>query len=347
MDALSRAMEMTGVTLPDGVEGIHILYAIIAVLVALVLVVMVVRRKRRSSSVVESESPAPVIEVSPTEPEVLEIIADQPETVPEGAWPKTGVLARLSGIANGDPMLKEELISARQLLDDGNMETAVEALAQIGDMEHKAGRDLRSKADERLSGAVDIHLVSGELKLSAGDAKGAVEQFAHAIETVPRGNSMLLAECLNRYGAATYQEGELDASAKSFKRAARILERIRGVNHPDVATAISNQAMLHYTRGDLAAAEPLYQRALEIDEAALGEDSHEVATDLNNLALLLKKQERYDEALPLLERSIRIKEDQLEPDHPSLITGRHNYDSLLSQMEPPEEAEVHETQAES
>jgi tetratricopeptide (TPR) repeat protein len=351
MDALSRALELLGLSLPEGVRGPNFLYAVGVVVAALILGFVIVRTRRRARRL---SKPAPVIDslppnVEPPPPAVPEREDETPIPVvdPTTAVPsENDPLVRLTDVENNDPDLKEELNATRQLLNDGNTVTAVESLSRIGQMEHDAGRDLRRQADERLSGAATIHLVSGDLKLSTGDTDGSITQYAEAIETVPRGHDALLAECLNKHGAAAYTGGHLDVAMSSFKRAARILERIRGLNHPDVATAISNLAMLHYTRGDLAAAEPLYRRALEIDEATLGEGSHEVATDLNNMALLFKKQDRLEEAEPLFERALKIKEQQFDAGHPSLITGLKNYAGLLRDMGRTEEAEAYEARAE-
>ena len=344
MDALSRALELIGISLPNPVPVLG------GVLIIALIVALVIRQKRAARRL---SKPAPVIDKLPPNMEMANAetgVSDERQEPALGTpvsdipLPSDHAFSRLSGL---DDSLSTELTAARQLLDDGNVSTAIEALSRRGEMEQGAGRDLRRQADARLSGAATIHLVSGDLKLANDDVVGAMAEYGEAIEAVPRGRDTLMAECLNKHGAAAYAAQDLDTAAASFKRAARIIERIRGLNHPDVATAISNLAMLHYVRGDLAAAEPLYSRALEIDESSFGKNATEVATDLNNMALLYQKQGRLDDAEVLFARALSIKESQFDAGHPSLVTGLRNYAALLRDMDRGVEAEAYERRAEA
>ncbi len=237
--------------------------------------------------------------------------------------------ARIDEIEADDPALAQQMNAARVGLDSGQPQTAIDDLKNTAELEGRAGQELRRSAEQRLKNATFAHVVAGDLEQAACRAEVAMEQYGLAIAVVPSGSDILLAECLNKHGMAAYGAGKINEATMSIKRALRVMERIKGLNSPDVASVLNNLAMLHYTRGDLAAAEPLYRRALAIDEETAGETSAAVATDLNNLALLLNKSKRFEEAEPLFKRALAIKEQVFEVGHPSLVTGQQNYAALL------------------
>ncbi len=252
-----------------------------------------------------------------------------------------------SGLGVGDDAVATSLSEARMALDGGSVDQAVAVLGAVGVAQSDAGRALRHQAEQRLMGATLARLVAGDLEMAAQNIPAAAEHYRDAIEAVPPGNDALLAECLNKHGTAMYRSRNAEAAAISFKRAAKLVERVKGANHPDVATALNNLAMLYYVTGEFVAAESLYKRALDIDEYALGPDATAVGTDLNNLALLYKKQERLEEAEPLMKRALEIKTKHFDPGHPSLVTGLRNYAALLRALGRDEEAESFEVRADA
>lgn len=246
-----------------------------------------------------------------------------------------------------DDDLEARLSPARTALAAGDLEQAVGVLVDLGDTEMDAGRALRRQSEQRLMSATLARIVAGDLEMAAQNAATAGEHYAQAVESVPPGNDALLAECLNKHGTAMFRSRNPDAGAISFRRAVKLIERVKGESHPDVATALNNLAMLYYAKGEYAAAEPLYERALGIDEQALGREATAVATDLNNLALLYKKQDRMQEAEPLMKRSLEIKSKHFDPGHPSLVTGLRNYAGMLRALGRDEEAESFDARADA
>lgn len=254
---------------------------------------------------------------------------------------------RLAEIAEARQSSEDELSDVLAALDAGRFDDALAALDKIGRETSEKGRATRQLAERQLTAATLARLVAGDLALAARDPETAERHYRLAIEALPAGAEALLAECLNKHGTAAYRADKLEVAAMSFRRAVKLLERLKGHQDPDVATALNNLAMLYYARGDLNAAEPLYRRALDIDETVTGENSTAVATDLNNLALLLKKQNRIAEAEPLLKRALEIKEQRLEAGHPSLLTGIKNYAAVLRLMKRDTEAEALDKRAEA
>ena len=332
MEEITRALDLIGITLPQGLSNISML-SLIGVGFAVVVVLWLLFRKKKQP---QSESVTPPalapVEAPQSNPADEAESGDKPEEQPIPDRPADAVDARLATLEGRGGDLAASVLSIRQLLESGDRETALETLRALGDSEHRAARDLRDRARTQSVGASTIKLATGDMCMGLEDFAAASQQFSQAIEALPREQDSMLAECLNKHGLASYHAGKLDDAASSFKRAGRVLERIRGLNHPDVATTLNNLAMVHQVRGDLAAAESLYQRALKIDEAAIGNEeggqSLDVAADLNNLALLYMNQHLYEDAAPLLQRSLDIKEALLDVDHPSLDTGRRNYAEL-------------------
>lgn len=255
---------------------------------------------------------------------------------------------RLAEIATADASDVEiigSLSDVASALDNGRFMEALEGLDGLGDTAATKGRETRERAERELTAAALARLVAGDLAMASREPESAERHYRLAIEALPSGADGLLAECLNKHGAAAYRADKLEIAAMSFRRAVKLLERLKGLQDPDVATALNNLAMLYYARGDLNAAEPLYRRALEIDEAVTGKNSAPVATDLNNLALLLKEQKRLDEAEPLLKRALEIKEQRLEDGHPSLLTGIKNYAAILRLLKREDEANALDARA--
>ena len=278
-------------------------------------------------------------------------VTDQHALIREYAGQLDDFRARI-GEVGGDPdatkgPLAAQVSDARTALDGGDVERAVTLLAAIGNAEVEAGRALRQQVDRHLMGATLSRLVAGDMEMATQNISAAADHYRCAIEAVPPGNETLLAECLNKHGTAMYRSRNAEAAAISFKRAVKLIERVKGPNDPDVATALNNLAMLYYIQREFSAAEPLYKRALAIDEYALGPEATAVGTDLNNLALLLKKQNRLEEAEPVMKRALAIKTKHFDPGHPSLNTGLRNYAGLLRALGREEEAESFEARADA
>ena len=86
-----------------------------------------------------------------------------------------------------------------------------------------------------------------------------------------------------------------------------ILEKVLGMDHPNVASSLNNLAELYRVQGHYAQAEPLYERSLVIREKVLGPDHLQVASSLENIAALYRATKRNEEAEPLEERAAHIR----------------------------------------
>jgi CHAT domain-containing protein len=104
-----------------------------------------------------------------------------------------------------------------------------------------------------------------------------------------------------------YQE-----SLQLLQRSLDILEKAYGVNHPEVATNLYNQAATYFFQGNSSKALSLSQRSLEIREKALGLEHPDVARNLRFQARLYQQQGDISRAIALRNRSLDIEERNLE-----------------------------------
>ncbi|HKQ08850.1 MAG TPA: tetratricopeptide repeat protein, partial [Blastocatellia bacterium] len=152
-------------------------------------------------------------------------------------------------------------------------------------------------------------------------------------------DSMEAASLLSKTGDYLSRRGRFSEASHLYQRSLKIIERIVGPDHPDVATGLTNLANLYRSQGKYAEAEPSLMRALEIRERVLGPDHPDVAVSTSNLANLYQAQGRYEEAESLYYRSLTINERSLGPEHPSVAISLNNLATLYREQAKYAEAE--------
>lgn len=110
------------------------------------------------------------------------------------------------------------------------------------------------------------------------------------------------------------------------------VEKAKGPDHPETASALNGLALYYLGLGDYGRAEPLLVRALAIRERSLGPDDLDVATSLNNLALCHADMGDYARAEPLYTRALAIREKKLEKDHPDIAASLNNLATLYQAL---------------
>jgi len=106
------------------------------------------------------------------------------------------------------------------------------------------------------------------------------------------------------------------------------ISRMKGEDHPDVATAIAGLAVVHRGLGDDAAAEQHYRHALRIREKALAPDHMATVVTLEQLSATCAARGNRAEALALLERALPTREAALGADHPTAAAIRERIAAL-------------------
>jgi tetratricopeptide (TPR) repeat protein/CHAT domain-containing protein len=125
-------------------------------------------------------------------------------------------------------------------------------------------------------------------------------------------------ERLERLAAEYYRHARYGEAEAVLAQVLNQRQKVQGLDHPEVATALNNLGLVHKVQGRFGKAETLYRQALAIREKALGPNHPEVAASLNNLGELYRAQGRHDDAEPLFRRALAISERALGPNHPDV-----------------------------
>jgi tetratricopeptide (TPR) repeat protein len=134
---------------------------------------------------------------------------------------------------------------------------------------------------------------------------------------------------LARAGEYFLGRAAYDEARPLLERALSIAEKVRGPEHPETATRLTNLAILLQEKGDLAGARPLLERALAIREKVFGSEHPDTGLSLNDLGLLLQDQGDLARARSLLERALAISNRVLGPTHPETAVSLNNFAGLL------------------
>jgi len=107
-------------------------------------------------------------------------------------------------------------------------------------------------------------------------------------------------------------------------KALKLLEKAKGLDHPDVATSLFNLGIIYEYMGDYIKAIELHQRALIIREKAFGVEHRETAASLNMLGVLCQYFGDLDMAAPFLLQAFSIRAKVLGVEHPFTASSANN-----------------------
>lgn len=192
-------------------------------------------------------------------------------------------------------------------------------------------------------------MAAGQQALSAKDYARAERIFSAALVKARRGGDDDLRVALTLTFLAQAYEGQrnfVDAEPR-YLEALRILRKVRGPNHPDVAAILNNLGVLHRMHGQYPEAEHYLKRALAIKEGARGASHPDVALTVMNLAELYVAKGEYDTAAGLYERSLDIYEDAYGHNALRVAQTLDRYVSLLRKAHRDDEADRLERRAEA
>lgn len=121
-----------------------------------------------------------------------------------------------------------------------------------------------------------------------------------------------------------------------FDRAAEIVRRTQGPQHPTAGIVANGQGLAAQALGDLDMAKLHYTRAYEIQAAALGEDNPVLLYSLGNLGELHRLHGDYDLALKSALGVLKIVESNYPPVHREVGTTKHNIATILREKGDPQ-----------
>ncbi len=140
------------------------------------------------------------------------------------------------------------------------------------------------------------------------DRARALLTEAVAIRRAAPGQALELSAAVGALGSIELARGQLEVATAHLEESLAIVEHELGPDHPEAATAISEQGGARHQLGDHAGALALNRRALAIRERALGPEHPDVAVSLVNIAVESKALGRMDEVEPAYLRALAIFE---------------------------------------
>lgn len=124
---------------------------------------------------------------------------------------------------------------------------------------------------------------------------------------------------LNYLGINYFTLQDYERTLDCFKRATKILVKLKGREHPDTLRMRSNVGVAMKRQGDLDSALKIYEEVLEDQKSVLGPRHHDVASTLLNIGSLLRDKGLYHEVLPRYQEALDIREEALakiDPEDP-------------------------------
>ncbi len=133
------------------------------------------------------------------------------------------------------------------------------------------------------------------------------------------------------YGQArsSWEKGDYARARPPLEQAVEALEKGRGREHLDLATALNNLALVEHYAGDYEESETHYRRSLAIRKNGLGLNDPLVGQSLNNLALLLHDRAKLQEAEDLARAALSVWREAYPEGHRELGTGFNNLGWIL------------------
>lgn len=192
-------------------------------------------------------------------------------------------------------------------------------------------------------------MAAGQQALTAEDYPRAERIFSAALVKARGGEGDELRVALTLTFLARAYEGQrkfIDAEPR-YLEALRIVQKVRGPDHPDAAAILNNLGVLNRMHGQYPEAEHYLKQALAVKEGAHGPSHPDIALTLLNLAQLHVAKDDYEAAVPLYERALGIYEMAYGPEDLRLADTLDRYVVLLRKIHRDDEADRLERRAES
>ena len=210
------------------------------------------------------------------------------------------------------------------------------------------GRGDRAAAEEALSAAIEttraepeMHREHADVLIRLGTLKQELGQPAQAEHLLTEALAVGERHVATDQTAVVVALNELSRfflRQSAFARAEPLLvrlldiKRVKGEQHPEVATVLAGLAVVRQGLGDYTSTEKLYRRALEIREKSLAPNHIAIATTLEHLGDTCAARGKLGEALALYQRALPMRERTLGVSHASVRKSRERIADLELQV---------------
>ena len=238
---------------------------------------------------------------------------------------------------------------------DGAGAEHASALLQMGAVKQEAGayleaEDLFRRAleiGERALGGENPALLPAITSLASAlilasrfdEAKPLVQRALAVSETGAAKNDPDLAIVLNELARLCLKQSAFELAEPLLLRMFA-LKRVKGEDHPEVATVLASLATVRQALGHHESAEQMWRRVLEIRERTLAPNHFALATALEHLGEACAARGKTGEALQLLQRAQTIRQLTLGAGHQSVRVSRDRIADLQLQAEGSLDSEV-------
>jgi tetratricopeptide (TPR) repeat protein len=144
---------------------------------------------------------------------------------------------------------------------------------------------------------------------------------------------------LSQLASVRVAQGRLAEAEPHLRRAATLLDRALGLEHPETLDVLARLGVLCGDRGKVAEAETLLRRVLSVREGSLGANHPLLSDDMVRLAALLRAKRRLEEAEALVDRSLDLLEARYGAGHPRLADALSLLCAIRFESGRPREAE--------
>lgn len=125
--------------------------------------------------------------------------------------------------------------------------------------------------------------------------------------------------------------GKLELAENHYHKALEIYERVRGLDHPEVAAMLNNLGALYIAQKDLEMAEVMHLRALGLRQKAYGGNHPDVAQSLSNLAVVYHSRQNWKKAGGYYRDALDLLGKQAKTDWEEYSIVLRNYADYLRQ----------------
>ncbi len=215
-----------------------------------------------------------------------------------------------------------------------------EAFEIAGDFYKNAGQNAEAAASfsealvtaSRAGAEPAAARLSAKLSLVQFEAGSPAEAFKSGREAIARFEALRdLSQhsmILNHLGAVARQLGDHGEAQASYERARDVATRLKGPDHPDVATALNNLGVARTEIRDYDHAESDHMLALGIREKAFGPMHPEVAQSMENLAVIYHLRGEHAKARSFYTGALKIYQMFCQADDPEMKTLLENISRL-------------------